>query len=154
LLFKAGRIVLDDLPGKVVENYLSQAADGIHGGCFLRNDAKPTNSVFFVRQVTLVSPSSEDARSDFDTDESVVIRVSYIADSVVKGLYGYITLQRSDGTLVYEGDSFDTTPNPFDSMKAGEGSLAVIIPKRHLAPGKHLVYLSFDSTQDPGHHID
>jgi len=155
LLITAGCLVLDDLPARVIENYLNQAVDGIQGGCFLRSGRKPASSVFFVHKVILSGSSSEEARADFDTDESVVIRVAYAADRVVRGLYGYFTLQRSDGTLVYEGDSFDTVPNPFESMKPGEGGFTITIPMRLLAPGKYLVYLSFAANQDPaGPEID
>jgi lipopolysaccharide transport system ATP-binding protein len=155
LLITKGRLVLDDLPGRVIENYLSQTVEGIRGGIFVRSEGKPSNRVFFVNNVILSRASSEDACADFESDENVVIRVAYTADRVVKGLYGYITLQRSDGTLVYEGDSFDTIPNPFESMRPGEGNFTITIPMRHLAPGKYHIYLSFASSQDSaGFEID
>lgn len=154
LLIK-GRKVVDSLPGPVIEYYLNQALDGIQRGCFLRRESKAPSSVFFVRQVIVSGSLSGEARTDFEADESVVIRVSYVAERVVKGLYGYITLQRSDGALVYEGDSFDTIPNPFEKMKPGEGSFTITIPTRLLAPGKYLIYLDFASNQDSaGHEID
>jgi lipopolysaccharide transport system ATP-binding protein len=155
LLLTAGSVVLDGLPSLVIDNYLSQAAQGIQGGHFVRSGVKPVDSVFYVNRVTVSDNLSADVRTDFESDETIVIRICYTADRVVKALYGYITLQRSDGTLVYEGDSFDTIPNPFESMKPGEGGFTITIPMHLLAPGKYLVYLSFASNQDPaGFEID
>jgi hypothetical protein len=69
--------------------------------------------------------------------------------------YGYLTLQRSGGSLVYQGDSFDTVRNPFERMKPGAGAFAITFPKRLLAPGTYLVYLNFTALQDiAGPNID
>ena len=155
ILLKAGSLVLDDLPPLVIDNYLSQAVQGVQGGCFVRNGVKPVDSVFYVNQVVLSDNLSEDVRTDFESDDTIVIRIYYIAERVVNGLYGYLTLQRSDGSLVYEGDSFDTVPNPFERMKPGAGAFSITIPKRLLAPGRYLIYLNFSAPQDiAGPNID
>jgi lipopolysaccharide transport system ATP-binding protein len=73
----------------------------------------------------------------------------------VPGLYGYLQLQRLDGTVVYEGDSNDTGVNPFDRLPAGSGTACITIPARILGAGTYQIYLSFASGFDPaGPEID
>jgi len=60
-----------------------------------------------------------------------------------------MTLQRLDGTVVYEGDSTDTGANPLDKLAAGSGMLHIAIPARVLGAGSYQIYLSFASGFDP-----
>ena len=155
LLLNSGSLVLDGLPSPVIDRYLTQAVQGIQGGCFVRSGVKPADSVFHVNRVMVSDGRSVNVKADFESDDTIAIRVFFTAKRMVNGLYGYLTLQRSDGTLVYEGDSFDTVPNAFEQMKAGEGAFSITIPQRLLGPGSYLVYLNFSSGQDiAGPNID
>jgi hypothetical protein len=66
-----------------------------------------------------------------------------------------MTLQRLDGTVVYEGDSFDAGANPFEKLDEGKGVAVIRIPPRTFGPGTFQIYLSFASRlDDAGPEID
>jgi hypothetical protein len=84
-----------------------------------------------------------------------LICIEYSAKRYVPGLYGYMTLQRLDGTVVYEGDSFDAGANPFEKLDEGKGVAVIRIPPRTFGPGTFQIYLSFASRlDDAGPEID
>jgi ABC-type polysaccharide/polyol phosphate transport system ATPase subunit len=155
LHLKAGRLVDDGRPSTVIDQYLSQAVEGIDGGRFVRGARKPAESAFYVSEVIVSDRINGEPRSHFECDDVIFISILYSAERVVHGLYGYLTLQRNDGTLIYEGDSFDTEPNPLGQIAAGKGVIHIRIPQRLLATGNYLVYLNFSSGQDvDGPNID
>jgi lipopolysaccharide transport system ATP-binding protein len=155
LHMKAGNLADDGPMSTVIDQYLMQTVEGIDGGHFVRSGKKPVDSVFYVTAVIVSGEETGEARREFESDDTIVIRVNYTAERIVNGLYGYLTLQRSDGTLVYEGDSFDTDPNPLGQINAGKGVFHIIIAKRLLGPGNYQAYLNFSSSQDvAGPNID
>jgi lipopolysaccharide transport system ATP-binding protein len=149
LLLEQGRIRLDAPVAQAAEHYMAQAAEGVDGGVFVRDEPTPASRPFYVRQVTTRREPGAAPINHFNCDQSLSICIDYSATRRVPGLYGYINLQRLDGAVVYEGDSRDPGINPLDDLTAGEGTLFIKVPPRILGPGTYQIYLSFASGLDP-----
>jgi lipopolysaccharide transport system ATP-binding protein len=149
ILLDRGRMVLDAPVQEVIEQYLTQAAEGIAGGVFVREKPRPDDRPFYVHRVTTHRQSGREPASHFDCDEPIFICIEYSATRRIPRLYGYITLQRLDGTIVYEGDSTDAGANPLDTLSPGRGVLSARIPARVLGAGRYQIYLSFASALNP-----
>jgi lipopolysaccharide transport system ATP-binding protein len=155
ILLDGGRMVLDAEVDRAIDHYLMQAAAGLASGLFVRPGPEPADRPFYVRRVTTQRALDADPVSQFDCDHPFFICIEYVARRRVPGLYGYLTLQRADGTVVYEGDSHDSDLDPLDRLGAGPGMLRVQIPARVLGAGTYQIYLSFASALDSaGPHID
>ena len=57
--------------------------------------------------------------------------------------------QRSDGTVVYEGDSLDAAIDPLDNLSTGSGALCIGVPARTLGSGTYQIVVTFVSGLDP-----
>jgi lipopolysaccharide transport system ATP-binding protein len=147
ILLDRGRLALDAPVQQAIDLYLAQAADGLEGGVFVRT-APPPERPFHVRGVTTRREAGGAPAARFDCDHDILVCIDYAANRRVPGLYGYMTLQRLDGTVVYEGDSTDAGLDPLDRLEAGDGTLHVAIPARVLGPGTYQIYLSFASMLD------
>jgi lipopolysaccharide transport system ATP-binding protein len=149
IMLDGGRMTLDAPAQEVIEVYLATPGQGLEGGVFLRERLPPDDRPFFVHKVTTRRMPGEDPAHHFDCDEPIYICIEYSATRRIPRLYGYMTLQRLDGTIVYEGDSTDAKASPLDQITAGSGVLDVSIPARVLGPGGYQIYLSFASDIDP-----
>ena len=148
LLLDRGRICLDAPTAEVVDRYLAQVTTSLGGGDYVRDTGAVGDQPFFVRRVTTRRTAEVEPRDAFDADESLTIRIDYVATRRVAGLYGYINLVRPDGTVVYEGDSRDGGMNPLDELVSGEGVLCIAVPPRVLGSGTYRIYLSFAAPLD------
>jgi lipopolysaccharide transport system ATP-binding protein len=149
ILLEQGRMKLDAPVQDAIDHYLTQAAEGLAGGIFVREKPRPEDRPFYVHRVTTRREPGGEAVNRFDCDHSIYICIEYQATRRVSGLYGYVTLQRLDGTVIYEGDSTDAGVNPLDKLTAGSGTLDINIPARILGAGTYQIYLSFASGFDP-----
>jgi lipopolysaccharide transport system ATP-binding protein len=147
ILLDRGRLALDAPVQQAIDLYLTQDADGLGAGIFVREEP-PSGRPFHVRRVTTRREGTGDPLARFDCDHEIHVCIDYTATRRVPGLYGYMTLQRLDGTVVYEGDSTDSGVDPLDRLDAGDGTLRVAIPARVLGPGTYQIYLSFASVLD------
>jgi len=148
LLLDGGRVRLDAPVQEAIDAYLGQASAGVAHGVFVRpRDAIRDQPFAALRISTKLEPDG-DAVDRFDCDRSFCICIDYEARRRVPGLYGYLQLQRPDGTVVYEGDSFDGAQNLLGELGAGSGTVVITIPRRVLGPGTYTIYLSFASGLD------
>jgi lipopolysaccharide transport system ATP-binding protein len=148
ILLDRGRLALDAPVQQAIDLYLTQAADGLGAGVFVRDAPPAPEQPFHVRRVTTRREAGGDPLARFDCDHDILVCIDYAATRRVPGLYGYMTLQRLDGTVVYEGDSTDFGLDPLDRLEAGDGTLHVAVPARVLGPGTYQIYLSFASALD------
>jgi lipopolysaccharide transport system ATP-binding protein len=148
ILLDRGRVKADAPVQEAIDLYLAQAAEGLSGGVFLRAEPRPAACPFHVRRVVTCREPGGEPATLLDCDHPVCIAIDYEATRRVPGLYGYMTLQRLDGTVVYEGDSIDAGANPFDNIAAGDGTVHIRIPARILGHGAYQIYLSFASGLD------
>jgi homopolymeric O-antigen transport system ATP-binding protein len=155
ILLERGRVKTDASVQDAIDLYLTQAADGLGSGVFVREREQPADRPFYVTRVTTRRDLNGEPTHQFDCDQPFLICIEYSAKRYVPGLYGYMTLQRLDGTVVYEGDSFDAGANPFEKLDEGKGVAVIRIPPRTFGPGTFQIYLSFASRlDDAGPEID
>ncbi|MEA2994158.1 MAG: lipopolysaccharide transport system ATP-binding protein [Alphaproteobacteria bacterium] len=155
IVLDRGHVQIDATPQEAIEFYLTQSAEGVAGGVFVRDKPSTSEQPFYVRRVTTRGGPDSDPVQHFNCDEPIIISVEYTATRRVPGLYGYLTLTRLDGSIVYEGDSTDADANPLDRVMPGPGILHIGIPPRVLGPGTYQIYLAFASDRAPsGPRID
>jgi lipopolysaccharide transport system ATP-binding protein len=156
IVLEEGRVKLDAPPQEAIDCYLRQSSEGVEHGLFVRRKPVPPEQPFYVERVITRREAGGDPASQFDCDHPVLITIDYTATRPVKGLHGYLRLQRLDGTVVFEGDSDDAgTGNLFDRLAAGSGTITIEIPERILGPGAYQVYLHFYAHYDSyGREID
>jgi lipopolysaccharide transport system ATP-binding protein len=127
---------------KMIGQYMTAGlGDGENGTVRFTDDpAKPF-------QLTLAQTVDQSGATceAFSCDDPVVLECKYFVRETVPGLYGYMSITRSDGVEVLVSDSFDAQQNPLEHLKPGSGSLRISIPPRTLAPGEYLVLLNFTS---------
>jgi lipopolysaccharide transport system ATP-binding protein len=148
ILLEKGQVKIDAPVQDAIEQYLKQTSAGVAEGIFIRDKPRPADRPFYVDRVTTRREPGSDPASQFDCDHPIAICVEYTATRPVPGLYGYLQLQRLDGTVVYEGDSNDAGVNPFERLAAGSGTACVRVPERILGAGTYQIYLSFASGFD------
>ena len=91
----------------------------------------------------------------FHCDEEFTIELTCVVNQYIPGLYGYMSLVRTDGVTVIESDSFDILPNQLDDLKEGQHLLGIVIPARTIGAGNYLIYFNFSSPSGvKGHNID
>jgi lipopolysaccharide transport system ATP-binding protein len=149
ILLDRGRIKRDAPVREAIDHYLTQGAEGLGGGIFVRDRPRPADRPFYVHRVTTRREQGGEPINCFDCDHGFLVCIEYSATRKVPALYGYMTLQRLDGTIVYEGYSMDAGDNPLDRLTAGSGILHIAIPARVLGVGTYQIYLSFLSGFDP-----
>ncbi len=81
----------------------------------------------------------------FSCDDPVLLICDYVVREAVPGLYGYLSITRSDGVEVLVSDSFDSQKNPLEDLEPGSGRFRISIPARTLGPGEYLTLLNFTS---------
>lgn len=148
ILLDRGRVRADAPVQEAIELYLKEATDGVMGGTFERQTPPPDSKPFHVYRVTTRNGPDGEPVAQFDCDKPITICVDYTATRQVAGLYGYMALQRADGTILYEGDSRDGPHNPLEQLSQGSGTLVIELPARVLGAGSYQLYMSFASGSD------
>jgi lipopolysaccharide transport system ATP-binding protein len=138
----SGRVREIGPTAELIGRYLQNGADNIDTQ--VRNFVEDAVKPFQLTSVRVVDSEGE-SRRVFDCDSTVVIECGYLVRDVVPGLYGYLRVHRSDGTVVMQSDSYDTSPNPLENLDVGRRSFRIEIPARSLAPGEYYVFLNFTS---------
>jgi lipopolysaccharide transport system ATP-binding protein len=142
-VFEEGRLQELAPAGEVVDRYLKQTCEcsATSERCFDLD----TNKEFQVRSARLLDQKGT-PKADFSCDEPVVVEMICQVHRRIPGLYGYLRLDRPDGTRVIVSDSFDVPPNSLDELGVGAYSLLIRIPPRSLAAGDYTVYVNFTSS--------
>jgi lipopolysaccharide transport system ATP-binding protein len=122
-----------------VDSYLRSGAESASGERTFPEDES--------KQAQLLSVSVQDSegiRTDmFTCDAPVSLRMEIAIRQNIPGLYGYLQVDRADGTRVLVSDSFDADqPNPLDGLDVGTHSFLVTIPARTLGHGDYTVTFS------------
>jgi lipopolysaccharide transport system ATP-binding protein len=129
--------------GEVVEQYLKRAV-GYSAAMALRHFPLDASKEFQVLSAALADGAGNPTAS-FTCDEPVEIEMTCRVHRRIPGLYGYLSLDKPDGTTVMISDSHDVPPNSLDELAPGDYSLQIPIPARSLAPGDYSVYVNFTS---------
>jgi len=127
---------------KIIGQYMSAGPGDVKNGTVRFNDdpAKPF-------QLTLVETVDQSGATceAFSCDDPVLVDCKYFVRETVPGLYGYMSIMRSDGTEILVSDSFDAQQNPLEYLEPGTGKFRISIAARTLAPGEYLILLNFTS---------
>lgn len=152
ILLKSGELALQGDAAEIIDSYLDDQAGGELSR--IREFDVDDSKHFQLLSVYLLGPTDEPG-SYFECDMEIRIILECISRVTIPGLYGYMTISRSDGSVVVESDSFDSPPNIFDNLTIGQHRLEIRIPSRLLAPGKYYIYFNFTSSQAMmGFHVD
>jgi lipopolysaccharide transport system ATP-binding protein len=142
VLLHDGRLLGPGATGEVVDRYLRPASEDRTTAerCFDVDLEKE----FQMRAARLMDREGN-PKTSFSCDEPVVIEMACQVHRRIPGLYGYLSLDRSDGTPVMISDSHDVPPNSLDELDVGLYSLRIQVPARSLAAGDYWVYVNFTS---------
>jgi len=142
ICLNSGMIDSIGMPAEIISTYLKSLDKSDRAAVFnfKYDDAKEF-------QVTQAKLSNNDGLQtlEFTCDEPVHILLDCLVREKVPGLYGYMTIEKTDGTLVLESDSYDIKPNLLDSLPCGKHLIRISIPPRSIGVGDYLVYLNFTS---------
>jgi lipopolysaccharide transport system ATP-binding protein len=79
----------------------------------------------------------------FTCDAPIALKMEIGIRQNIPGLYGYLQIDKADGTKVLVSDSFDAVqPNPLDGLDVGTHTFVVTIPPRTLGHGDYTVTFS------------
>ena len=142
LWLNSGTIMEQGRSVEIVDHYLRavESSQGESEKSFDENLDKE----FQVRHARLLDRHNTGC-NNFTADDDIVIELKCQVNRVIPGLYGYMTLDRTDGIILLESDSYDIPPNQLDDLLVGKYILRITIPHRVLGVGDYLVYFSFTS---------
>jgi lipopolysaccharide transport system ATP-binding protein len=105
---------------------------------FTADAAKPAQ----LMSVKLINQKG-DLTQSFDCDYPIIVRLEIDVRKRLPGLYGYLGIDKPDGTKILVSDSFDASDaNPLDGLPVGMHSIDIAIPARTLGHGDYLVVFS------------
>ncbi|WP_287963176.1 ABC transporter ATP-binding protein [Alcanivorax sp.] len=122
---------------EVVNSYLKAGSSGMGGVAEFPDDPKKPAQL---KRMWLMNDEREIV-DKFSCDEPVHIVFELDVRKKLPGMYGYIGIDKPDGTHVMVSDSFDGTPsNPLDSLAVGRHCFRVSIPPRTLGWGEYMIF--------------
>lgn len=143
LLLTDGQLTMFDKTETVIRNYL----DGdLKDQTYYRNMANEENKTVYLEEARTKTINKED-KNTFEADESFLIDLKVRKTIPVRGVYGHLTIQSSDGIIVIETDTLEQKSNIYDTSEVGLIEAQVEIPKRILKTGKYYVSLGLASYQ-------
>lgn len=123
----------------IVEAYL--ATCGYAGGkssASLAEDPHKPSQLLVARFVN----SLEGGDPNFSCDEPTMLEFTYLVREKLRGLYGCLEIDKSDGTPVMVSYSYDWVPDPMEDLAPGVYIIQINIPRRTLAVGSYTVQFS------------
>ncbi len=137
---------------EVISNaYLLDGTSDLSGEAVFPDDSKKLAQL---SKISLVNEAGE-VTQKFSCDQSVNIKFDIHVRKELPGLYGYIGVDRPDGTHVLVSDSFDAVQvNPLDRLSVGIHTIKVTIPPRTLGCGDYMVHFSMGSSSADNFHVD
>ena len=145
----AGRVVAFGKTEQVVPEYVRAVGRDVSSGeVELDTDERREAEVSRVRLLS----GRGDVSAVGECSDSLTIEMLLEVRRRLPGLYAYLEVRLANGMTVMMSDSFDTDPNPLDSLAVGTHLVTATIPPRTLGPGKYDVYLNLTSIS--GHDFD
>jgi lipopolysaccharide transport system ATP-binding protein len=141
IILQNGQVDFSGNINEVINSYLQTSFNNTHNPVYSEINEEKS---FQLLSASLMN-EKEKLAQDFECDSDIFLNLRCCLRKSVPGLYGYLTITRSDGTLLIENDTFDVLPNPLDGIREGEHNFRLVIPKRTLSVGEYIVYLNFAS---------
>ena len=126
----------------MIESYMKEDAS-IELGKICQKEADPRKP--FQMLSACVCDCEGRLQQKFSCSQKLIIRMECESRTPVSGLYGYLQITRTDGTLVLVTDSFDGGTNPLNDLPKGKHHLDIPIPRRILGHGSYQVSVNFTS---------
>jgi hypothetical protein len=106
-----------------------------------------------VERLRLLNPRRE-VTDTFDCSQPIQLEMIFRVRRPVAGLYCWADLTKTDGVLVWMSDSFDTKPNPLETLSPGVHHLTVTIPAYSVGPGNYVLTLNFTGFSGSAEPVD
>ena len=135
----------------VVNTYMLNGLASLSGEIAFPDDPKKP------AQLTRMSLLNQDGdvAQKFDCDQPIVIKLELFVRKPLPGLYGYIGINKQDGTNVLVSDSFDgSTANPLDNLPVGMNTITVTVPPRTLGHGDYIIHFSLACPSADNFNVD
>ena len=126
----------DTITNHYLASQLSESSSG-----FIKIDE---NKDFQLTNIRIVNDTGQE-NSHCNCDYPIITELIFNVKKTIPGVYGYLEIRKTDGTVVLVSDSYDDEPNSLDNLSPGIHSFQVIIPPRTLGPGNYYLYLNFTS---------
>lgn len=138
-----GRLTKAGRTDEVVSYYFGSAVgDQSHAG--FRVLPENGNEPFQIRKVALVN-SGGAVTSEFSVSEDIYIELDLSVKEEMRGLYGYLTVTKIDGTLMIEMDNTELGKNVLSNLQPGEYKLRICLSSHVFSSGQYSFYLNFTS---------
>ena len=123
---------------QVVDHYLDSTIINANSFALSIDENKEVH----LRRIRIIDESGNE-RSHCNCDLPITIELIFNLKNAIPGLYGYISITKTDGTLVMVSDSFDNEPNSLDNLNPGSHNIHINIPARTLGAGSYFISTSF-----------
>jgi len=128
--------------GSVVNAYMLNGISELSGEIAFPDDP---GKIAQLKKISLLDREGNVAQK-FDCDNPINIKFDIQIRKQLPGLYGYIRIDKPDGTQVLVSDSFDaTTANPLDGLPVGMNTFNVTVPPRTLGHGDYMIHFAMGS---------
>jgi len=140
ILMEEGRLKEKGQTQNVIDHYLASTATNACISTILIDEKKD----FQLSKIRIIDENGQE-NANCNCDLPIIIELTFKVRVKIPGVYGYMTINKSDGTVVMVSDSYDNEPNSLDNLTPGIHSFQVIIPPRTLGSGNYHIYLNFTS---------
>ncbi len=151
IIMNQGHVYATGNTNEMIDAYLQQESVAEPGA---RSDFEPDLNKPFQLLSAYVADSYGKLQSRFACNESITVHLECESRCSVPGLYGYMEISRSDGSVVLVSDSFDGGQNPLHDIPLGHYTIAITIPMRILGHGRYNVYVNFTSKAVDSFNVD
>lgn len=140
ILLVAGEVKERGPTQNVIDRYLALTSVNTSASTILIDEKKD----FQLIKVRIIDKNGQEI-NECNCDLPIVIEMTFSVHVKIPGVYGYMSINNSNGTVVMVSDSFDNEPNSLDNLGPGIHLFHVIIPPRTLGHGNYQIALNFTS---------
>jgi lipopolysaccharide transport system ATP-binding protein len=142
ILLNEGKIIMKGNTTNVIDRYFK---DYVESQKLIFTLPKMNlNKSIQLLEVRIMTEIEED-KIIFNCDEPIIMKFKYIVRSPIPGIYGYLSISKSDENKILVSLSNDMSIDPMANLKIGISLLSIKIPKRTLGPGDYRVSISLAS---------
>ena len=112
------------------------------------------DNIFRTTSVSLFDKDNN-LNTNFECDEEIIVKIKCLLKEKIPGLYGYLDIRKTDGTIVWVSDSNDFSTNTLDKLRVGINTITIRIPARTLGVGIYNLAIAFNSNYNfKGFYVD
>lgn len=151
ILLSHGKMLFEGDASQTIDKYLASNINSAKKKVFKKEILEDKE----IQLVTArLSDSNNDAKDEFQIDESVYIHLEFLSQKSTSNAYGYIVIKNNMEQVMIESDTFDYLPNILQSIKAGINNFVIKIPPNILAFGEYTIYLAISENFINSYPID